>query len=115
MRYRQLAGHAYSGAAGSVSKMESQQEKTFCVLRVEVTRSVITVQREFRARFKKDPPHKNNVFIELSVTNVTHEINTGIVLNILRFIVYVMFSLFSWYGEKREVEISLSYANFLNI
>jgi hypothetical protein len=30
------------------------------VLRFEVSRSVITVQREFRARFKKDAPHKNN-------------------------------------------------------
>ena len=27
-----------------------QQEKAFCVLRFEVSRSVITVQREFRAR-----------------------------------------------------------------
>ena len=48
--------HAYCGAAGSVFKMASQQEKTFCVLRFEVSRSVITVQREFRARFRKDPP-----------------------------------------------------------
>jgi hypothetical protein len=31
------------------------------VLRFEVSRSVFTVQREFRARFKKDTPHKNNV------------------------------------------------------
>jgi hypothetical protein len=31
------------------------------VLRFEVSRSVITVQREFRARLKKDAPHKNNV------------------------------------------------------
>jgi hypothetical protein len=31
--------------------MASQQEKAFCVLRFEVSRSVITVQREFRARF----------------------------------------------------------------
>jgi hypothetical protein len=30
------------------------------VLRFEVSRSVITVQREFRARFIKDAPHKNN-------------------------------------------------------
>jgi len=29
--------------------MASQQEKAFCVLRFEVSRSVITVQREFRA------------------------------------------------------------------
>jgi hypothetical protein len=39
------------GAAGPVFKMASQQEKAFCVLRFEVFRSVITVQREFRARF----------------------------------------------------------------
>ena len=35
--------------AGPVSKMASQQEKAFCVLRFEVSRSVTTVQREFRA------------------------------------------------------------------
>ena len=40
--------------AGSVSKMASQQEKAFCVLRFEVSRSVITVQREIRKRFRKD-------------------------------------------------------------
>ena len=45
MRYQQFASHAYCGAAGSVSKMESQQEKAFCVLRFEMSRSVITVQR----------------------------------------------------------------------
>ena len=44
------------GAAGPVSKMASQQEKAFCVLRFEVSRSVITVQLEFRARFRKDAP-----------------------------------------------------------
>jgi len=54
VRYQQFASHAYCGAAGPVSKMASQQEQTFCVLRFEVTRSVITVQREFRARFRKD-------------------------------------------------------------
>ena len=37
-----------------VSKMASQQEKAFCVLCFEVSRSVITVQREFRTRFRKD-------------------------------------------------------------
>jgi len=42
--------------AGLVSKMASQQEKAVCVLRFEVTRSVITVQPEFRARFRKDAP-----------------------------------------------------------
>ena len=40
--------------AGPVSKMAPQQEKAFCVLCFEVSRSVITVQREFRARFRKD-------------------------------------------------------------
>jgi len=54
MRYQQFTSHAYCGAAGPVSKMASQQEKAFCVLRFEVSRSVITVQREFRARFRKD-------------------------------------------------------------
>ena len=39
--------------------MASQQEKAFCVLGFEVYRSVITVQREFRARFRKDAPHRN--------------------------------------------------------
>ena len=56
MRYQQFASHAYCGAAGPVSKMASQQEKAFCVLRFEVSRTVFTVQREFRARFRKDAP-----------------------------------------------------------
>jgi len=47
--------------AGSVSKMASQQEKAFFVLGFEVSRSVITVQREFHARFRKDAPHRNNI------------------------------------------------------
>ena len=47
MRYQQFASHAYCGAAGPVSKMASEQEKAFCVLRFEVPRCVITVQREF--------------------------------------------------------------------
>jgi hypothetical protein len=33
------------------------------VFRYEVSRSGITVQREVRARFKEDAPHKNNVFL----------------------------------------------------
>ena len=49
MLYQQFASHAYCGGAGPVSKMASQQEKAFCVLRFEVSRSVITVQRMFRA------------------------------------------------------------------
>ena len=49
--------------AGPVSKMASQQEKAFCVLRFEVSRSVITVQR---ARFRKDAPcmvHTESLFL----------------------------------------------------
>ena len=42
--------------AGPVSDMASQQEKAFCLFRFEVSGSVITVQREFRARFRKDAP-----------------------------------------------------------
>jgi len=53
MRYQQFTSHAYCGAAGPVSKMASQQVKDFYVLCFEVSRSVITVQREFRARFRK--------------------------------------------------------------
>jgi len=56
MRYQQFASHNYCGAAGPVSKMAPQQEKAFCVLRFEVSRSVIAVQREFPARFRKDAP-----------------------------------------------------------
>ena len=44
--------HVYCGTAGPVSKMASQQKKAFCVLRFEVSRAVIIVQREFRARFR---------------------------------------------------------------
>ena len=47
--------------AGPVSKMASQQEKALCVLLSEVPRSVITVQLEFRARFRKDAPCRNNI------------------------------------------------------
>ena len=43
IRYQQFDSHAYCGAAGPVSKMASQQENAFCVLRFEVSRSVITV------------------------------------------------------------------------
>jgi hypothetical protein len=42
--YQQFASHAYCGTTGPVSKMASQQEKALCVLRFEVSRSVITVQ-----------------------------------------------------------------------
>jgi hypothetical protein len=42
MRYQQFSSHDYCGAAGPVFKMASQQEKAFCVLRFEVSGSVIT-------------------------------------------------------------------------
>ena len=43
--------------AGPVSKMASQQEKAFCVLRFEVPRSVFTVQQySCSERFRKDAP-----------------------------------------------------------
>ena len=45
MRYQHLVSHVYCGAAGPVSKMASQQGKAFCVLRFEVSRSVITPAR----------------------------------------------------------------------
>jgi hypothetical protein len=47
MRYQQFASYAYCVAAGPVSKMALQQEKAYCVFRFEVSRSVITVQRDF--------------------------------------------------------------------
>jgi len=79
MRYQQFASHAYCGATGPVSKMASQQEKDFCVLSFEVSRSVITVQCEFRARFRKDAPghlkteHKESVFLlRRHLENWTH-------------------------------------------
>ena len=53
--------HSLVLTARSVSKMAPQQEKAFCVLRSEVSRSVITVQREFHAWFRKDAPHRNNI------------------------------------------------------
>jgi len=51
------------GAAGPVFKMASQQGKAFCVLRFEVSKSVITVQREFRAGFRKDAPARNKMYV----------------------------------------------------
>ena len=45
--------------AGPVSKMASQQKKAFCVFHFEVSRFVITVQREFWAWFRKDARMRN--------------------------------------------------------
>ena len=46
IRYHQFVSHAYFGASFQDGVAA---EKAFCVLRFEVSRSVITVQREFRA------------------------------------------------------------------
>jgi hypothetical protein len=46
---QQFASHAYCGAAGQVSKMASQQEKAFRVLRFEVSISVIRTADSTRA------------------------------------------------------------------
>ena len=57
MRYQQFDFNAYCRAVGSVYKMAPQQERAFCVLRFEVSRSVIAVQQySCSARFRKDAP-----------------------------------------------------------
>jgi len=38
----------------------SGEEKAFCVLHFRVSMSVLTVKREFRTRFTKEPPAKNS-------------------------------------------------------
>jgi hypothetical protein len=52
--------------ASNEYKMAPQQQKAFCALRFDVSRSVITVQPDFRARFKKDAPHRNVSFNPLT-------------------------------------------------
>jgi hypothetical protein len=52
LHYQQLISRAYCGDTGPVSNMASQQEKAFCVLSFEVSRSVITVQSEFCTQFR---------------------------------------------------------------
>jgi hypothetical protein len=37
-------------------KMAAQGEKSFCVLEYHTSKSVVTVQRAFRAKYPKDPP-----------------------------------------------------------
>ena len=36
--------------------MAAPEEKSFCVLEYHVSKSVVTVQRAFRAKYAKDPP-----------------------------------------------------------
>jgi hypothetical protein len=67
----ELASLTYCGATGPVSKMASQQENAFCELRFEVSRSVITVQREFCAQSRDvwgcSPPlpHPETLIVKL--------------------------------------------------
>ena len=37
-------------------KMAAPGEKSFCVLEYHTSKSVVTVQRAFRAKYAKDPP-----------------------------------------------------------
>jgi hypothetical protein len=57
--------------------MALQQEKAFCVLRFEVSRSVIRVQREFRARFFLWVFAKDSVYVPPLPTSI-HEIRDQI-------------------------------------
>jgi hypothetical protein len=41
--------------------MAAQTEKAFCVLGFHSKKSVMTVQREFRRKFEKDPPTANSI------------------------------------------------------
>ena len=49
------------GRLTSCKMAANGEEKAFCVLHFHVSRSVSTVQREFRTRFKKEPPAKNSI------------------------------------------------------
>jgi len=37
-------------------KMAAAEEKSFCVLEYQTSKSVVTAQRAFRAKYAKDPP-----------------------------------------------------------
>jgi hypothetical protein len=49
------------GRLTSCKMAANGEEKAFCVLQFHVSRSVLTVQREFRTRFRKEPPAKNSI------------------------------------------------------
>ena len=49
------------GRLTSCKMASNGEEKAFCVLHFHVSRSVLTVKREFRTRFKKKPPAKNSI------------------------------------------------------
>ena len=58
MCYQHFASHAYCGTSFQDGVAAG---KAFCVLHFEVSISVITVLHEFRARFRKDAPCRNNI------------------------------------------------------
>ena len=62
---QQFTSHAYCGASFQDGVAA---EKAMCVLRFEVSKCVITVQREFHARFRIDAPYSvlaiDNIFID---------------------------------------------------
>jgi len=49
------------GRLTSCKMVANGEEKAFCVLHFHVSRSVLTVKREFRTRCKKEPPAKNSI------------------------------------------------------
>jgi len=50
------------GRLTSCKMAANGEEKAFCVLHFHVSRSVLTVKREFHIRFKKEPPAKNSIW-----------------------------------------------------
>jgi hypothetical protein len=53
--------------------MATQREKAFCVLEFHSTKSVVTVQREFRRKLEKDPP-SDCKHDQLLLQNVWHDV-----------------------------------------
>jgi len=49
------------GRLTSCKMAASGEEKAFCVLHFHVSKSVLTAKREFRTRFKKEPPTKKSI------------------------------------------------------
>jgi hypothetical protein len=47
--------------AMTVNMAATKQEKAFCVLNYAQSKSVTTVQRNFRRRFGKDPPIRKSI------------------------------------------------------
>ena len=69
--YRKTVGHVFtkhvqiegrtqffppSNASVCSEKMAAPREKSFCVLEYHTSKSLVTVQRAFRAKYAKDPP-----------------------------------------------------------